>query len=853
MATLDIEGKKVTVDDSFLSLSPEEQERTVDEIADSLGVAGEKHPIMSQVNRGIADTAGGLIDMINPFDGDEFGFSTGSAKDGLQGAMQAGGIEVAQGEAEGWADNFWRGAGSGAAGMIPAAKGMQLAQKAPGMIGAIAQRLAPQAATTGGAATEMLAAGTGRGAGNLLEQAGAPEWAQQTAEIAAPALALPAMGATMRGAGRLASKAPGATLARKTIQEVKRGVLPMTKQGAEEVAAERLRGLVGGDERAAKLGSRIKVDDELGLSPAQQTGDKNLLSLEAQAMRENPLLREALEANKAASRTKAADAIGRNTGDVKDATGFFDQRLGAYRKNLNSAAVWEKAAARAREAGVTANKTETENSVEAVDAIKRQLGESLAKESKLWASVPRGAKVGTDNARAAAKKIVDSAPFAQREDIPRAVSDILTADVYANGATVNDMHGAYSKLRQVARTAMAGGNQNKNTARIANEVAEAILKDLGAVDGSTAVGRKINQARAYSRTLHETFDQGTVGKALNRTIDGDGTLSPEAVLGRTVGRGGPVAKVSARDIEAAAPEGGEPIKDFLRGRFASTIRDASGGYSPKRAREWMRNNGEILARYPELRNQFGSALANNDRALSFAARADARAKLAGKSAVGKFAGSKDGKAALSIIAADNPAQVARSVVSTARKDPTGKALAGVKAAFSDHLISGSTSKDGALSGKGLTALLQDKKIQGAMAQVFDAREVSRIRRIASQLAKVDASGSADVGNVMDSPANKVVEVIVRVIAARHGGSMGGGSMGGSIQTANIVTERARNALRNLTNDRARQLLMDAVEDPELFKELLRTPASIRLEGPSKSRLAPYLIGAASTDGQAADD
>ena len=53
-------------------------------------------------------------------------------------------------------------------------------------------------------------------------------------------------------------------------------------------------------------------------------------------------------------------------------------------------------------------------------------------------------------------------------------------------------------------------------------------------------------------------------------------------------------------------------------------------------------------------------------------------------------------------------------------------------------------------------------------------------------------------------------------------------MGGSIQTANIFTERARKALRNLTNDRARQLLLDAVEDPELFKELLRTPASIRL-------------------------
>lgn len=39
MATLTIEGKKVKVDDSFLSLSPEEQAKTVDEIAKSIGIA----------------------------------------------------------------------------------------------------------------------------------------------------------------------------------------------------------------------------------------------------------------------------------------------------------------------------------------------------------------------------------------------------------------------------------------------------------------------------------------------------------------------------------------------------------------------------------------------------------------------------------------------------------------------------------------------------------------------------------------------------------------------------------------------------------------------------------------------
>jgi hypothetical protein len=106
-----------------------------------------------------------------------------------------------------------------------------------------------------------------------------------------------------------------------------------------------------------------------------------------------------------------------------------------------------------------------------------------------------------------------------------------------------------------------------------------------------------------------------------------------------------------------------------------------------------------------------------------------------------------------------------------------------------------------LSGKGMLALMQDSQMQPALAQVFKPDEIARLRRIAVQLAKVDAKPGADLGNVMDSPANKIVEMVVRVAAARHGGNLGGGSMGGSIQTANIFTERARNTLRNLTNDR----------------------------------------------------
>lgn len=82
MATLTINGQKVTVDDGFLSLTPEQQEATVEEIAGSLGAAtapqsqapeagsygdGYFAQATSGLNEGLANTVGATVDMMNNF------------------------------------------------------------------------------------------------------------------------------------------------------------------------------------------------------------------------------------------------------------------------------------------------------------------------------------------------------------------------------------------------------------------------------------------------------------------------------------------------------------------------------------------------------------------------------------------------------------------------------------------------------------------------------------------------------------------------------------------------------------------------------------------------------------------
>ncbi|MEM1114849.1 MAG: hypothetical protein AAGI11_23265, partial [Pseudomonadota bacterium] len=111
--------------------------------------------------------------------------------------------------------------------------------------------------------------------------------------------------------------------------------------------------------------------------------------------------------------------------------------------------------------------------------------------------------------------------------------------------------------------------------------------------------------------------------------------------------------------------------------------------------------------------------------------------------------------------------------------------------------------------------------------------------------KMNTQAATD-GTVIDSPANQVMEWAVRIVAARQGGGMGGGSMGGSLQTANIATTRAQTFLANMTNDKARQLLVDAVEDPKLMRELpMRRAPDRALPQRTRTMLAPYVAGGAS--------
>lgn len=847
--TLTIEGQRVKVDRSFLQLPQAEQERTVEEIARSLNVSpGNRAPTgaMAQVNQGIAESVGGLLDFVNPFDtphvsqalgmGDRL--TTGSAKMAIERGMDRAGIARATGDPRTGAQSFARGVGQAAGGMVPAGATATALSRAGGLLGRVARSASAPLISAGGAASELLAGGAAKAAQDAAERQGAPEWAQQTAGL---------LGGMATGAvPYVASRTPTALGVRQLNKAVRTAAMPYTETGAREVARQRVQELAGGPDRAAALANEIANGSEIGLTAAQQTDDPNMLAIEQTAARQDPNLRNRLSARVDQSRASAEARMPGADGDVRAAQSFFEARRTEALQSIQARV--DRATRGALRP--SARNSEMENS----ETVARQLREAEmaadAEEASLWAAVPKGAQVGTENMRRVASELIQATPRAQRADIPRTVTELLapgTNDGFGAFETVAEVHGLYSELRRTARSAMAGNDQNRNMARIANAVADAALDDLGAGSGVSEIGRAIDAARAYSAAKHQTFDQGNVGRLLKRTLDGDDRINPSLTLESTVGRGGSKGALAYDEITRAADT--NPVQnaaeDFLLAAFDRASFKPDGGHNPNGALRFLRDNAELLERMPYLRETFVESLRTQQLAGSLAARVSRVSVGANNprlSAGAAFEQAAPERAVDQVFAAQRPSAEAAKLARTGRKDPSGQAMAGLKAAFSGHVIRNATGAQG-LSGQRMQRLLKSPETRMALTSVLSGPEMRRMDVIASELAKLDRAQVAtpSIGGLSNRSPNRVIEFVARVAAARHGAEIGGGA-GGSLQTAQMASSRVKGILGRLQNDKAEQMLIDAVEDPELFRALLMDPGTISVRSEQYNRLAPYLVG-----------
>ena len=832
--------------------------------------------VMRGVNKGLDSLGNVIADPINAtgralgLDRDlvERDWATNTARDasGAVDAITGGGDGVYDGDvigpAETTGEKFLEGVGEGVSMMAPAAgaaRAVAVAGKGlSGVRGLIAGGADDLAAATAAAPVKTLAIEGLAGGGSAAGGAGAAD----ITESDDPTVRL--VGSVLGGAA--ATLGPSGLMrispTRMLGEFVKGAIRPLTNAGGKAQAGQRLRRLAGGGEAPNQYAEKILANKDSGLSPAEITGDENLLALQKSIIdQDETLQREFKKHSEGAVKSLRAslDDVGEGVSPQASAD-YFAARRAHLTELLDVRIVQAQETAAQIAARANPDNPASSNSM----TLRRELDlaetDAYNHLDQTWAEVPRGAKVQTSALSQQWNEIVASAPDAAAPLIPKIAKDLLGAggkwmedDGLSPEQTVNQMHGLYSELRRVARNAMAGTDPKPKTAAYANQLAESILEDLGVKAGeATEVGKLVKAALDETFIVKETFSRGTVGKILGRTADGGQAIEPAATLDRTVRRGGAQAAIDVDQMMTATNgRGVDAIDDYILGEFERRVMK-DGKVSKTSAETFFKNNKELLEQFPDVRARLDAAVdgaAQSQRVADSSAARRSAINDPKKSAGAKFAGANEGDEFNAILRSQKPAAAAAALKREARRDKTGKAMKGLKTSLTNFLLKGARTKgldDGSMvSGSAMRQQWASEEVQKVARVILGKDELAKInRRIADFQSIEKAVNSAGLkgGKIMGKrpAAEGLVTWAASTIGARLGAKAGAGTSGASLKTASAGSNIARDWVSRFTVNKAEKFLKEAQSDPELYASLMMDPKTI--DKKSVDRLSRVLAG-----------
>lgn len=800
---------------------------------------GQTAPVLEQgrgflpfLNQGIASALGAPVDIVNlglgaigaPVSETPF---LGSRS--ISNAMGGVGVQVAEPTAQPQTIGEYaaRGLGGAAGFMLPGAGAVGLASRAASPVaqGAAQTIAAPFLSTPARALTAEALAGAGAGVGEQV--GGNLSGGNPYGEVAGALIGGLAGGMGPNLAIRSARALPGVQVAESLIAGQ---IAPFTTAGAMSRARGRIANMT---EDAALARDNLISDTVSDLSPAARTGDRRLMSLERDVRNQDAAIDRAMREQENAASQILRDGIQEiGEGQSVDRTReFLSERVRTLTAAMDERVRQAEELARERVSAFEGRQSAADASIVVREELENALSSARAQERSLWQAVPEQEVVPLTNARQAFRTFEADTPRAQRDDIPEAAKRFLGVgnDAFRASEPVKELHGLYSALRQEARNARAGDVRNLNKARIADELADALMADM---QSSASASQPLQDAIAFSRQLNERFTRGSVGRVLGNERTGGERVSDIQTLDQTIGRSGRGGAAAYDEVARALAEGSPNANQAMQDYIASRFRDAAireGEVRPGPAGTFIRSNEDLLGRMPQERQAIVEALTQSEAASRMRDTAARRSTAIERdSAASVIDRARYGEEIQAILRTQNPRATAAQLARQASRDTSGQATLGLKSAVIDDLInaarSGFDETDAPIiSGRGIRARLNDNRFGGIAEEILSPEEISRVRRIADEFEKLEmARGATGTGGpIMGDQPNSIITYLARVFAARSGAAMGAGSSGASLQTASMASQRMQRLLYRLTNDKAEQLIIQAVSgDKDLFEALL---------------------------------
>jgi hypothetical protein len=279
--------------------------------------------------------------------------------------------------------------------------------------------------------------------------------------------------------------------------------------------------------------------------------------------------------------------------------------------------------------------------------------------------------------------------------------------------------------------------------------------------------------------------------------------------------------------------------------------DESGAVNPNRARNFFNKYKEILANFPQLKNQLEVARTTEDALRRVTERGTSwKRSIEGDNiaVASNFVGENINKRIAKLMGSDNPITDMKNLVRTARKNKD--ALNGIKNATSKWLLKSSgINKNGFPNATQLNKILRDPVLNKTLRELYDTQELQRLFELNEALLRIQrqqeaqgrAVSTAVQADVKPRP-NWVLDKVAGIAGAITGTELlKSVTTRVSIQVPAIFSKSFRDLYAKMTRDRAYELMAEAVEDPKLFNVLMNwQPQATRQTAGDKKRAAYFM-------------
>jgi hypothetical protein len=655
--------------------------------------------------------------------------------------------------------------------------------------------------------------------------------------------------------------------------------------------------------------SNLLVDEAgrpIPLTAGAKAGSPALLAIEASLEQ----LGSALGRDRTAGSEAAIKAL-RNvilamsqTGDQAALQQAADLAEGVFSAQLNNnlATATDNVLAAYRQVSGEQPETNVRLSETLYDVVQNQMRLARDRERTLWMNVPNIIAATPEDAAAEAPAFIrewntltsgtEEMAAEIRAALPR-INQFVNRKTRELGLDAADGDGAGDaadlgtlttrELTDIRSMALNLGRQfeasgDRNNARVAYSMADALLDDLQNARGEGDDWRiAYDMARAYSRSLNDTFTRAFAGTAMATQRTGAERIAPELLASRLLQGGNDPTYLRTLQIneigDFAAREGLEGsdqtigtlrgvTEQILRNARAASFNPETGQINPNALAQWVEQNKDLLDAFPDLRTdlldaQRANILLNETGTANRRTQAEMMSQLSFYDLMNPVV-SPDGRR---MFGTESPTTaIARAlsrgnrtpirslnnlleVVENAPEDLRPQAMTGLKSSILEWAA---TKAGGSMSGTFSPSTLYDsmfKPLPGSQNRisltnwmlennVISEMEVANLRTYLNEMVKFEASQSAGRMDELVERAGPILDFYLSItgsaIGTRAQALVTGGNAGpGSLIAAGRGAETMRKLFSEIPAALQTDVMSELMRNPELLAAMMRRPRNER--------------------------